>query len=167
MARLPRNALLREAARPVDIGGRDRPRGGRLTAAQQAALYYARKRRKQRMAAADTITNPFDTITVTAGVDMGSGDSGYYSTVYGSISAEPLADYPLLELATRNENYTQVSFVGDCTSIVSGWVPVIPGVTISTLISDWAFDGANTVASWNSTGSMSNMQQYDISWVQA
>lgn len=166
MARLPRNALLREAARPVDIGGRDRPRGGRLTAAQQAALYYARKRRKQRMDD-DISTNPFGPLTVTAGVDMESGDSGYYSTVYGSISAEPLADYPLLELATRNENYTQVAFVGDCTGIVSGWVPVIPGVTIGTLISDWAFDGENTVASWNSTGSMSNMQQYDISWVQA
>jgi len=156
---------LREAARPVDIGGRDRPRGGRLTAAQQAALYYSRKRRKQRMEDANVGVNPFGPMTVTAGVNMESGDSGYYSTVYGSISAEPLADYPLLEFATRNENYTQVAFVGDCTSIVSGWVPVIPGVTIGDVISDWAFDGEHTTATWECQGSMGQSQEYPITWV--
>lgn len=113
----------------------------------------------------DPPASPFAPMTVTAGVDMQSGDTGYYTTVYGSISDEPLPGYPLTEFATRNSDYTQVAFLGDCAELVAGWVPVIPGVTLGNVISDWAFDGEYTSATWESTGSMSPMQQYEITWI--
>ena len=108
---------------------------------------------------------PFAAFDVDAGTDINSGDTGYYSTVYGSISAEPLPDYPLLEFATRTSNYTQVAFVGDCVSIVAGWKPVIDGVTLTGVISDWAFDGSNTSATWDSSGDMAQGQIYAITWI--
>lgn len=108
--------------------------------------------------------SPFVPMTIYAGGNMQSGDTGYYETIYGSISNQPLPGYPLLEFATRNSDYTQVAFTGDCLALVSGWVPVIPGVTLGDVIYDWAFDGEFTSATWASTGMMSVTQQYEITW---
>ena len=115
--------------------------------------------------AAPPVESPFAAFTVEAGTGN-DGDTGYYSTIYGGVSAEPLAGFPLLEFSTRNANYTQVAFTGDCLTTVSGWVPVIDGVTIGAAISDWAFDGEYTSGTWESTGAMVETQQYAITWEQ-
>lgn len=116
--------------------------------------------------AAVPVESPFAPFTVTAGTGN-DGDTGYYSTIYGGVSAEPLAGHPLLEFATRSANYTQVSFTGDCVAIVAGWLPVIDGVTLGAVISDWAFDGEYTTGTWESVGSMTVSQQYPITWERA
>lgn len=114
---------------------------------------------------APPVESPFAPFTVTA-ASGNDGDTGYYSTIYGGISAEPLAGFPLLEFSTRNANYTQVAFTGDCVATVTGWLPVITGVTIGAVISDWAFDGTYTTGTWNSTGVMAVASEYPITWVQ-
>lgn len=110
-------------------------------------------------------TSPFAPFTVTAGTGD-DGDTGYYTTIYGSISDEPLIGFPLLEFSTRNANYTQVSFTGDCLATVTGWLPVITGVTLGAVISDWAFDGTDTTGTWESTGVMVEASEYPITWVE-
>ncbi len=111
------------------------------------------------------VSPPFEAFTVYAGAGN-SGDTGYYTTIYGSISTEPLANHNMVEFATRNSNYTQVAFDGDCVSEISGWRPIIPGTTIGALISDWNFDGETTSATWESTGQMSQGSEYPIDWEQ-
>ena len=102
--------------------------------------------------------------TVYAGSGNG-GDTGYYTTIYGSISSEPLPGHTLTEFATRNSGYFQIAFNGNCLDLVQDYQPVIDGVTLGSFISAWAFDGSTTGATWNSTGAMTEGQQYDITWV--
>lgn len=102
--------------------------------------------------------------TLFTGASVESGDIGYYRTVYGDISSEPLDDFPLLEFATRNAGYFQIAFVGDCLNIMAGRFPTVPGVTIGDVISDWAFDGSNTSATWEDGGSMADNQEYEVTW---
>lgn len=111
----------------------------------------------------DPPASPFQPFTLNA--DTGNlGDTGYYRTIYGTIDNEPLPDFPLLELATRHGGYTQVAFIGNCLEIAKGWDPIIPGITLTSLISDWAFDGTNTSCTWNSSGTMEVGEHYPISW---
>lgn len=111
--------------------------------------------------------SPFNPFTVSAGVDTGSGDSGYYNTIYGAIDTQPLdsTNY-LVEFATRNPNYTQVAFAGNVVSTCQGWRPIIPGTTLIELVGNWAFDGSTTSATWSSTGQMASGQDYAITWEQ-
>lgn len=107
--------------------------------------------------------NPFAPFSVNAGSGNG-GDTGYYHTIYGSLSDEPLDGFPLLEFATRNTNYFQVAFTGDCLDIVKDWVPIIPGITLGDVIYEWAYDGTYTSATWEADGQMAINTSYDITW---
>lgn len=101
---------------------------------------------------------------VDAASDAQSGDTGFYRTVYGSVSQEPLVGEELLEFATRNTGYFQVAWNGDVLGKVRGWKPVVAGIDIGTLSSDWSFNGTNTSATWIGGGMMISTQQYAVTW---
>jgi len=94
------------------------------------------------------------------------GDIGYYATIYGSIESEPMPGYPLIEIANRNSGYFQVAFRGDVSADMAGYKPVVDGVTIGDVISDWEYDPVehSTSATWESTGSMTVNTEYSITW---
>lgn len=92
------------------------------------------------------------------------GDIGYYSTVYGSVENQPMPGYPLLEFASRNAGYFQVSFLGDVATNLAGYEPVIDGFNIGTLESDWTFDGTYTTATWAGGDTLSPNTLYNITW---
>lgn len=108
--------------------------------------------------------SPFQDFTVDAGSGNG-GDTGYYTTIYGGISAEPLAGYVLEEFATRNSGYFQIAFLGDCLNVAHGWQPVIPGISLGEVLMPWAFDGTSTSCTWECDAQMSAPAQYEITWV--
>lgn len=93
-----------------------------------------------------------------------NGDIGYYSTVYGSVENQPMPGFPLLEFASRNSGYFQVSFRGDVASNLAGYYPVIDGFNIGTLESDWTFDGTYTTATWTGGDTLSVNTLYTVTW---
>lgn len=102
--------------------------------------------------------------TLTSGASQESGDTGYYRTIYGSIGGQPVEGFPLVEFATRNSGYFQIALEGDCVSKMSGWRPVIDGVTLGDVIYEWEFSAGNTGKTWQSTGSMIDGAGYSITW---
>lgn len=94
------------------------------------------------------------------------GDIGYYSTIYGSLGNEPMPGFPLLEFASRNSGYFQVAFLGDIVSNMAGYKPVIAGINIGTILSDWAFDGEYTSATWQGGDMLAINTSYSVTWAQ-
>jgi len=121
-------------------------------------------RRGRRERKVSPLSPPPADFVLDAGISMQSGDTGYYHTVMGGISREPIEGATLLECATRNSNYFQVAFVGDVLTRVEGWTPQIAGIEIGTLMSGWAFDGSNTTATWIDSGTMASGHQYNVTW---
>lgn len=100
---------------------------------------------------------------------LSNGDIGYYTTIGGSISAEPMPGFPLVEFASRNPGYFQVALRGNVVSDMTGYEPVIEGVALGDFIMPWEYDEQynETSATWESTGSMSVNQEYSITWSNA
>lgn len=95
-----------------------------------------------------------------------NGDIGYYTTIGGSISAEPMPGFPLVEFASRNSGYFQIALRGNVVSVMTGYEPVIEGFTLGDFITPWEYDEQynETSATWESTGSISVNQEYSITW---
>lgn len=99
---------------------------------------------------------------------MDAGESGeftgYYRTITGSISAEPIPGYPLTSLITRG--YINFGFQGNCLHRVLGWTISIDGFDLGNMTADWWYDGNDsTQCIFDGTGSFVAGQQYVVTWV--
>lgn len=93
-----------------------------------------------------------------------NGDIGFSKGVYGNIQSQPLADFELLEMASRANNNFQVAFDGDCTEILDGYKPVIAGLTLSNDPPVWTFANGTTTGNFQATNSLSDNQLYNVTW---
>lgn len=101
--------------------------------------------------------------TLSAG--SSGGDIGFAKGVYGNIQSQPLADFELTEMANRSNLNFQVAFEGDCTEILAGYMPVIPGITFNEATPTWTFANGTTSANFTTNNSMTANQLYNVTWV--
>lgn len=101
--------------------------------------------------------------SITAG--SANGDIGFSKGVYGSITAQPLADHELLEIANRSNLNFQVAFAGDCVDILAGYMPVIAGITFNETSPNWVIMNGNTTLNLTTNNSMANNTEYSVTWV--
>lgn len=95
------------------------------------------------------------------------GDTGYYHTIYGIISQEPLAGFTMVEFATRNTDYFQIAFQGDVTEYVEGWYPVIdPPINIGDVSSPWSYNSETdtTASTWVGGEAFLEPAIYQVTW---
>lgn len=118
--------------------------------------------------AEDDPTPPQPTVTP-IGFTMSSGDSGgnigFSKNVYGSVQSQPITGHEILEIAKRSGQNFQVVFDGDCTDILDGYMPVVPGVTFNETSPTWTFAGGNTTGNFTTNNSLTTGQLYDITWI--
>lgn len=96
------------------------------------------------------------------------GDIGYYRTIYGEITPEPLVGFPLVEFAWRNSSFLQVAFEGNAVEYLQGFAPAIDGVDIGDMMSDWTYDAETntTSANWSGGSGLSSNTVYQVTWAQ-
>lgn len=97
---------------------------------------------------------------------LSGGDVGYYTTIGGSISTEPMPGFPLIEMASRNSGYFQVAFRGNILANMTGLEPVVSAVTLGNFIFPWAYDADDNItsATWESTGALLTNVEYSVTW---
>lgn len=93
------------------------------------------------------------------------GDIGFSKGVYGNVENQPLADFELLEIASRANNNFQVAFDGDCTEILAGYKPVIAGLTLSNDPPVWTVVNGDTTGNFQATNALSEDQEYNVTWI--
>lgn len=106
--------------------------------------------------------------TLTAGSigDPPMVNVGFYATHYGSISNEPLDGFTLDRFSTASGGAVFLAqFLGDCLSIIAGWMPVIAGTPI---VGEWAVQAGETPVTYllitEGVPDMEDEGVYEITW---
>lgn len=106
------------------------------------------------------IPQPFTMLAGTIGQQ-----TGYYPPSVGSISGEPLPQFPVLGIVSNGIN-VQIILSGDCVIYLQGTTPIFSGFDLGEKVGDWEYiSGEWTVCTFTTTDVFVDGASYDVTWV--
>jgi len=106
------------------------------------------------------IQQPF---TMLAGT--GQGITGYFPPSVGSISDEPLPQFPVIAIYSTG-SLVQIVLSGDCEIYLQGTTPIFSGFDLGDKVGDWECpSGSVTFCTFNTTDVFVDGSSYNVTWV--